>query len=157
MHWGANWWCAVQSFHLDLSLEVSPGRITKSCFSATCSYSDLLTTDHWKLEIFTIRSPKQTISELFVNGMTNRFRIGFKQQLKSLKSTKWNLSYALWHPDTVDSYLTNKNSAGWAASSFPRSLVPHAHVSLFGVIPKSHQPNKINGGRLWICLIEGMS
>ena len=86
--------------------------------------------------------PNRPLVDFFIDWITNGFWIGFKQQLEPLQSAKRNLSYALQHPDTVESYLTDEVSAGRVAGPFRRSLIPHAHVSHFGVISKNQQPNK---------------
>ena len=46
------------------------------------------------------------------------------------------------HMEVTTQYLTPEMSEGRVAGSFPLCLVPNAHISRFGVIPKSHQPNK---------------
>ena len=102
---------------------------------------------HWLQangEDFSVRSPKQTFSRLFIDGVAEGFCIGFKQQSESLQSAKWNLICALQNPDTVKSYLTEEVSAGHVAGPFSRSSVPHALSASLGVIPKKPQPI-ING------------
>ena len=59
-----------------------------------------------------------------------------------MKSAKRNLCCALQHPNTVEKYLAEEIALGRVAGPFQQSLVPHAHLSRFGVIPKNHQPNK---------------
>jgi len=86
--------------------------------------------------------PNRLSVDFFLSGISQGFRIGFKQQLNSLKSAKQNLSCAFQHPETVEKYLTEEIALGRVAGPFNQSLVPHAHVSRFGVIPKNHQPNK---------------
>ena len=86
--------------------------------------------------------PNRPLVEFFLCGISQGFRIGFKQLANSLKSSKRNLSCALQHPETVEKYLTEEIAMGRVAGPFNQSLVPHAHVSRFGVIPKNHQPDK---------------
>ena len=43
---------------------------------------------------------------------------------------------------TVSQYLADEIAHQWVAGSFKRSVIPDAHISRFGVIPKNHQPNK---------------
>jgi len=86
--------------------------------------------------------PKRPLVDFFLSGISQGFRIGFKQQLNSLQSTKRNLSCALQHPETVEKYLTEEIALGQVAGPFNQSLIPHAHASGFGVIPKNHQLNK---------------
>ena len=80
--------------------------------------------------------------DFFISGITEGFRIGFKEQSTPLKSAKQNLCCALEHPETVENYLSEEISLGRVASPFQESLIPQAHISRFGVIPKHHQPNK---------------
>ena len=86
--------------------------------------------------------PNRPLVEFLLNGITEEFRLVYRQQPKPLQSAKRNLSCALQHPDTVKNYLAEEISAGRVAGPFSKLLVPNAHVSQFGVIPKSHQPNK---------------
>jgi len=86
--------------------------------------------------------PNKQLVQFFISGISQGFRIGFKQMTKPLKSAKRNLDCALDHPDTVTQYLTDEIAQGRVAGPFKKSSIPHAHISRFGVIPKSHQPNK---------------
>jgi len=86
--------------------------------------------------------PNQELVQFFINGITRGFRIGFKSSPKPLKSAKRNLGCALQHPDTVSQYLADEIAHNRVAGPFQRSIIPEAHISRFGVIPKNHQPNK---------------
>ena len=99
-----------------------------------------LNVDNWRKML--TGHPNRPLVEFFITGLTEGFRIGFKEQSKPLRSAKRNLSCALQHPDTVLNYLTEEITLGRVAGPFPTSLVPQAQVSRFGVIPKNHQPNK---------------
>ena len=107
---------------------------------AATAISTPLDASSWKK--FLADHPNRLLKDFFINGIVEEFRIGFRQQQEQLQSAKRNLSCALQHPDTAKSYLNEEVSVGRVAGPFPRSLVPHAHVSRFGVIPKNHQPNK---------------
>ena len=72
--------------------------------------------------------------DFFLSGISQGFRIGFKQQLNPF----------LQHSETVEKYLTEEIALGWVAGPFKQSLVPHAHVSCFRVILKT--TNRTNGG-----------
>ena len=109
-----------------------PPAATEICSPLNANNWRRLLTDH----------PNRLLVDFFINGITNGFCIGFKQQSKPLQSAKPNLTCALEHPDTVKTYLAEEIAAGRVAGPFPKSLVPQAHVSRFGVIPKNHQPNK---------------
>lgn len=99
-----------------------------------------LQVDNWRRIL--ADHPNRPLVEFFITGLTEGFRIGFKELSKPLKSAKRNLSCALEHPDTVQNYLTEEIALGRVAGPFQKSLAPHAHISRFGVIPKHHQPNK---------------
>ena len=86
--------------------------------------------------------PNAQLTDFFIKGILQGFRIGFKQPLKSLVSAKRNLNCALQHPDTVEEYLTDEIAHGRVAGPFQKEVTPAAHISRFGVIPKHHQPNK---------------
>jgi len=109
-----------------------PPAATEICSPLNANNWRRLLTDH----------PNRLLVDFFINGITKGFRIGFTQQSKPLQSAKRNLTCALEHPDTVKTYLAEEIAAGRVAGPFPKSLVPQAHVSRFGVIPKNHQPNK---------------
>ena len=59
-----------------------------------------------------------------------------------MESAKRNLSCALQHPSTVEQYLADEIAHGRVAGPFQKAVIPAAHISRFGVIPKHHQPNK---------------
>ena len=107
---------------------------------AATAISTPLDASNWKK--FLADHPNRPLVDFFINGIVEGFRIGFRQQQRQLQSAKRNLNCALQHPDTVKSYLNEEVSVSRVAGPFPRSLVPHAHVSKFGVIPKNHQTNK---------------
>ena len=65
-------------------------------------------------------------------------------------SANRNLSYALQHPETVEQYLADEIAQKRVAGLFQKVIIPTAHISRFGVIPKNHQPNN------W-CLIVDLS
>jgi len=86
--------------------------------------------------------PNRPLVNFYINGITEGFHIGFRQQSKPLQSAKRNLTCVLQHPNTVEKYLAEEIADGCVAGPFQKSSVPQAHVSRFGVIPKNHQPNK---------------
>ena len=58
-----------------------------------------LRVDNWKRML--TDHPNRPLVEFFINGLTEGFRIGFREQSTPLKSAKRNLSCALQHPDIV--------------------------------------------------------
>ena len=86
--------------------------------------------------------PIQQLIHFFLEGISNGFRLGFNHTQSTLKSAGRNLSAAIAHPDTVIEYLQHEISLKRVAGPFSRRLLPNAHVSRFGVIPKSHQINR---------------
>ena len=86
--------------------------------------------------------PNRKLVQFFLSGISCGFRVEFKQQSKPLKSVKRNLGCALNHPETVNQYLADEIDQHRIAGPFRKSTIPQAHISRFGVIPKSHQPNK---------------
>ena len=86
--------------------------------------------------------PNQELAQFFITGISHGFRIGFKKPPKPLKSAKRNLECALHHPDIVTQYLADEIAQHRIAGPFKRHVIPEAHISRFGVIPKNHQPDK---------------
>ena len=126
-------WISAWSSHLGrtpATVRVPPGATV---------ISTPLRVDHWKRML--TDHPNRPLVDFFITGLTEGFRIGFRDQSTPLKSAKWNLSCALQHPDVVQTYLTEEMALGRVAGPFPKS-VPQAHVCRFEVIPKNHQPNK---------------
>ena len=61
-----------------------------------------LDASNWKKLL--VDHPNRPLVDFFISGITEGFRIGFKEQLTPLKSVKQNLSCALQHPNTVENY-----------------------------------------------------
>ena len=79
--------------------------------------------------------------QFFLQGVSEGFRIGFSSPLWKLRSARRNMPSALDHPEVVDQYLSIEVNERRVAGPFP-SQACVGHVSRFGIIPKSHQPNK---------------
>lgn len=77
-----------------------------------------------------------------MEGIAHGFRIGFDASDVSLSSTKCNMQSATAHPEEVDKYLHKELSEGRLIGPFPPFAAAGCHISRFGVIPKSSQPNK---------------
>lgn len=86
--------------------------------------------------------PNQDLKEFFINGLLHGFKIGFKNPLSQLRSSKKNLLGALQHPQVVDDYLQAEIAEHRVIGPFQMEDIPAAHISRFGVIPKHHSPNK---------------
>ena len=79
-----------------------------------------------------------------MEGITQGFRIGHCPSLAPLKSAKKNMQSALCHEQVIDDYLSNEEQDQRVVgpfATFDPSLAD-AHINRFGVIPKSHQPDK---------------
>ena len=82
------------------------------------------------------------LMQFFIKGISEGFRIGFTYQGTNGRSVRTNLRSALEHPQIVSEYLRKEVCEGCVAGPFSKSLVPIIHINHFGVIPKSHLPNK---------------
>ena len=88
------------------------------------------------------RYPMDDVSRFFLDGLVDGFRIGCSSKPSSLKSARCNMRSASAHPEVVDNYISKEVSEGRVIGPFLAGLVPAAHTSRFGVIPKSGLPNK---------------
>ena len=86
--------------------------------------------------------PNQDLKEFFINGLLHGFKIGFKNPLSQLRSSKKNLLGALQHPQVVDDYLQAEIAEHRVIGPFQMEDILAAHISRFGVIPKHHSLNK---------------
>ena len=84
----------------------------------------------------------RALIHFFLQGITRGFRIGYCYPYSTLKSSRKKTKSALQHAEVIDDYLAKEAQERRVAGPFTRSVVPNAHVSRFGVIPKAHQPNK---------------
>ena len=108
---------------------------------AATAISTPLDASNWKK--FLADHPNRPLVDFLLTELLKDFAlVSGSSRDNYVQSAKRNLSCALQHPDTVKSYLNEEVSVSRVAGPFPRSLVPHAHVSKFGVIPKNHQTNK---------------
>ena len=76
--------------------------------------------------------PDQLFVSYLLEGRTNGFHIGFSRELKCISAMK-NMWSALQKPDPVDKQIVGP---------FNPEQAKGAHISHFGVIPKSGQPDK---------------
>ena len=79
--------------------------------------------------------PNRPLVDFLISGITEGFRIGFKEQSTPLKFAKRNLSCAIQHPETVGNYLTEEVALSHIAGPFQKLLIPQAHISSLGSSP----------------------
>lgn len=84
----------------------------------------------------------RALVHFFLHGITTGFHIGYNLPSAALKSAKKIMPSACDHAAVESDYLTAELAEGRIAGPFSPSMVPYAHISRVGVIPKSHQPNK---------------
>ena len=89
-----------------------------------------------------ISHPNRELVHFFLTGITHGFRIGFDHTSCQLSSSRRNLHSASEHPEVIDEYLLSELKESRVTGPFAPSDIPAAHISRFGVIPKSHQPDK---------------
>ena len=94
--------------------------------------------------------PNQKLVQFFLNGLVQGFRTGFNNSINSLRSARKSLQGATFHPVVIDKYIEDEVALNRVYGRYPKSICSSVHISRFGVIPKSHQPNK------W-CLIIDLS
>ena len=94
----------------------------------------------WRMLL--ISHPHRDIVHFFLMGITHGFRIGCGIAAPALKSAKKNLQSAYEDPEVIDEYLHKEVDEARVVGPFSSSNVPVAHISRFGVIPKSHQVNR---------------
>ena len=83
--------------------------------------------------------PTQTLSAFLLTRGSCRFPYWLQCPSTFTQSATRNMNSASNHAEVVTQYLASEVSEGRVAGPFS----PHmAHISRFGVIPKSHQPNK---------------
>ena len=85
--------------------------------------------------------PYQELVQFFLKGITEGFRIGIDYCSLCLKSAQKNLEGARSHPEVVQEYLKTEVHMGRLIGLLDNFKLV-THISRFGVIPKSHQPNK---------------
>ena len=96
----------------------------------------------WAWNHYLSKCSADPLVQFFIKGISEGFRIGFINQDGNCRSARTNLQSALEHPHIVSEYLRKEVCEGRVAGPFNRSLAPSVHINRFGVIPKSHQPNK---------------
>ena len=95
-----------------------------------------------KLRQEVLTHPDQPFVTYVLGGLQNGFRVGFNPASVSLKSATQNMPSASLQPSVMDDYLYTELAKGHVAGPFSSPLLPHFHISRFGVIPKKHQSGK---------------
>ena len=86
--------------------------------------------------------PDQSKVQYVCDGILHGFRTGFRPELVSFRFLTRNLKSAGEQPQVVDKYLQDEIAKGRVAGPFATLQFSNLHCSLFGVIPKKHQPGK---------------
>ena len=79
--------------------------------------------------------PDQRLKKFILKGLEEGFHIGYDWEHRR-KAATHNLLSCIEHPDVVQEYIQKECSLGRVLGPFPRTEVPHLHISPFGVIPK---------------------
>ena len=90
---------------------------------------------------FLVSHPNRELVHFLLSGIAQGFRIGHGYADAVLVSAKKNLQSADEHPEVIDEYLRKEVAASRVVGPFSHTAVPGVHISRFGVIPKSHQPD----------------
>ena len=92
-----------------------------------------------------ISHPHRSLVHFFLQRIARGFRVGYSSPSSTLKLARQNTNSASQHMEVIviTQYLASEMPEGCVAGPFPPCLVSvSTHISRFGVIPKSHQPNK---------------
>ena len=86
--------------------------------------------------------PNQRLTQFFLKGISEGFRVGYGTRATNPKSSRRNLQSALLHPEVIDNYIQNELLAHRVAGPFTVDECHSVIINRFGVIPKHHQANK---------------
>ena len=95
-----------------------------------------------KWEAALLSHPDGAFVSYLIRGMTWGFRIGVDRHIQRCKPCRKNMMSANQYPQVVEEYLASELKAGRVVGPLDLQKYPQVQVSPFGVIPKSHQPNK---------------
>ena len=104
---------------------------------AACNITTPLSLSGWALLLKSY--PYQDMVHFVLNGISERFRVGFTYRDSVLVLAKQNLQRAISHPEVVEDYFQTELDLSRLVGPFHPSLVPNVHINRFGVIPKNHQ------------------
>ncbi len=85
--------------------------------------------------------PDQEFARYLVQGIKEGFHIGFDRDSVKCCSAQQNMQSAIVNLSVVTGYLEKECWLGRVVGPLPKGSID-AHVSRFGVIPKSSQPGK---------------
>ena len=103
---------------------------TRPCIPTTaCIISTPLVVLHWDHALATY--PNRDLADLFLQGISPGFRIGFSYGSTHLKPSKLNLEGARSHPNVVDDYLQTEINLNRVTGPFPSSLLLSCQISRF--------------------------
>ena len=102
--------------------------------NSACKVTTPLVSAAWYDLLINYLSPP--VKRFFMEGILHGFHISFDYSLTELHSVKNNMDSALERPYVVDQYLRREVIEGRVAGPFRNELLPKAHTSRFGVIPK---------------------
>ena len=80
--------------------------------------------------------------QLLLKGLIQEFRIGLNNFINSLHLARKNLQGATLHSEVVDKYLKDQFALNRVNGPYSKSICSTKQISRFGIIPKSHVPNK---------------
>ena len=113
--WVPKWTTRLRTSATDIQVPANATSVSKPLIPSTW---EALLTSH----------PSRQLVQFFMSGISQGFRIGFKQPRKTLKSAKRNLGCALDHPETVVKYLADEiapGQSGWPIQNVGYSSGPH--------------------------------
>ena len=102
---------------------------------ALTSNPSRLSAETWQLSL--AEHPDTRLKEYVINGIRDRFRIGYNYQHHACKCAKHNMLSTLEHPGVVHAYIAEECAEGRLLGPFDPASLPSVQVSRFGVIPKS--------------------
>ena len=104
-----------------------------------CQIHTPLVVEQWSAQLQ--QHPDRDYCHYLVTGITNGFRIGFRYDTHTCRAAKRNMLSAAENPEAVEKYLQKECQLGRVVGPLAAGSVP-LHINRFGVIPKSHQPDK---------------
>ena len=95
-----------------------------------------------QLAPFLANHPDQALASYIHMGLLSGFRIGYTHNRTQLCSCNANHPSALNNKEVVDDRITAELAAGRLLGLIPPHLLPLAHTSPLGLVPKAHHSDK---------------